>query len=75
MLDIETSQFFFTVKSLNPISEVIEYWHKAQKNKIGSTNTKPFFWENQANVKTSRKLSPYIGVFYKFVSKSVKSVN
>ena len=39
------------------------------------TNTKPFFWESEANVETLPKRSSYIWVFYKFVLKSVKSVN
>ena len=34
------------------------------------TITKPFFWENEANVETFQKLSAYIWVSYMFVLKS-----
>ena len=33
------------------------------------------FLESKTNVETCRKHSPYFGVFYKFLLKSVKSVN
>ena len=39
------------------------------------TNTKPFFWENDANLETLQNLSPYIWVSYKFLLKSVNSLN
>ena len=38
-------------------------------------NTKPFFWESKAHIKTLQNFSPYIWVSYKFVLKSVKSLN
>ena len=34
-----------------------------------------FFWESETNLETFQKLSPYIWVSYKFVLKSVKSLN
>ena len=39
------------------------------------TNTRPFFWEIEANLEPPEKLSPYIGIYYNFVLKSVKSLN
>lgn len=44
-----------SVKTLNPIFEVTEYWYKAEKCQISSTNTKPYFWENLANLKIFQK--------------------
>ena len=38
-------------------------------------NTKPFFWESIGNLKTSQKLSSYIGVSYKFILKTIKNLN
>ena len=32
-------------------------------------NTKPFFWKSEAKLETLQKLSPYIGVLYKFILK------
>ena len=63
------------VESRNWILEATEYWFKALKCQIWLTNTKPFFWESEANVETLQKPSPYIWVSYKFVLKSVKSLN
>ena len=54
---------------------VIEHWFKALECQVCSTNTKPFFWESEANLKTLWKLSPYIGVSYRFNLKSVKTLN
>ena len=54
---------------------VIEHCFKALECPICSTNTKPFFWESEANLKTLWKLSPYIGVSYRFAWKSPKSLN
>ena len=64
-----------SVKTLNRYFWAKEYWFKALECQICSTNTKPFFWESETNLGTFRKLSHYIGVSYKFVSKSVKSLN
>ena len=36
---------------------------------------KTFFWENEPNVEAVKKPYPCIGVSYKFVLKSVKSLN
>ena len=38
-------------------------------------NTKAFFWESKTNLRTFQKFSTYIGVSYKFVLKSFKSLN
>ena len=62
-------------KSLNRIFRATEYWFNALKCQIWLTNTKPFFWESQANVETLQKSSPYNGVSYKFVLKSEKCLN
>ena len=51
-----------------------EYWYKAQKCEISSMNTNPFLWGSEANLETFKKVSLPIGVSYKFVLKSVKSV-
>ena len=50
---------------------VIAYWCKAQKCIIWSTNTKSFFWKRGKTL----KIFPRIGVSYKFVLNSSKSVN
>ena len=57
-------------KSLNQIFWATEYWLKALKCQIWLMNTKPFFWEREANVETPQKPSAYIWVSYKFVLKS-----
>ena len=67
--------FLKSVKSLNRIFWATEYWFKALKCQIWLTNTKPFFWESEANLETLQKLSLYIWVSYKFVLKFVKSLN
>ena len=64
-----------SVKSLNWIFWVIEYWFKALEYQIWSPNTKSFSWGTNANLGTLQKLSPYIAVSHKFVLKSVKSLN
>ena len=64
-----------SVKILNRIVWATESWFKTLKYKIWFTNTKPFFSESEANVQTLRKPIPYISVSYRFVLKSVKSVN
>ena len=63
------------VKSLNQIFWIIDYWFKALERQICSTNAKPFFWDSETNLWTVQKLSPNLGVSYKFVLKSVKSLN
>ena len=64
-----------SAKSLNQIFCAIECWQKTQKYKICLRNTKLFFWENETIFETSRKLSPYIAVFYKFIWKPLWSIN
>ena len=64
-----------SVKSLTRILWAMEKLFKALKCQIWLTNAKPFFWESEANLETLHKLSPYIWVSYKFVLKSVKSLN
>ena len=64
-----------SVKGLNRISRVIEYWFKALECRIWLTSTKPFFWVSEGKLKNLQKLSPYLGVSYKFALKSVKSLN
>ena len=44
-------------------------------SQIWSTYTKPFFWGSHTNFGTVQKLSSYIGFCYKFVLKSIKSLN
>ena len=59
----------------------MEYWFKALEYQFCSTNTKPFFWEIEANLETLQKYFCYIGVSYKiyfpinFILESVKSLN
>ena len=64
-----------SVKSLNIVFWAMEYCFKALQCQIESTNTKPFFWENEACLPTLQKLSPYIGVCYKFALRSLKSLS
>ena len=64
-----------SVKSLNRMLWATEYWFKALKWEIWLTNTKAFFWESLAKIETLQNFSSYIWVFYKFVLKSVKSLN
>ena len=52
-----------------------QYWIKALKCKIRLMNTKPFFWETDANLETLQKRSPYIWLAHKFVWKPVKNLN
>ena len=63
-----------SVKSLNRILWVSEYWFKALKCQSWLTNTKPLFWESEANVENLQKFSLYIWVFYKFVFWSLPKV-
>ena len=53
-----------SVKGLNKIFWVIEYWYKALKCPSCSTNTKPFFRESETIVETSQFCSQ-IEVSYK----------
>ena len=64
-----------SVKSLNRILWVIQYWFKSWECQICWTNAKLFFWEREKNLGTLQKLSPYIGVSFKFVLKTVKILN
>ena len=38
-------------------------------------NTKPFFWETEADLETFQKLASHIGVLYKLVLGYAKSLN
>ena len=62
-------------KNQNRIFWKIDYWFKALECQIWSMNTKSFFWENKAKLKTLQKLSPYIVVFFKFPLKSINTLN
>ena len=62
-------------KSINRIFWTIEYWYKAWKYQFFLINTKPFFWGNEANLETFRRTSTHLGVSYKLVLKSAKSIN
>ena len=42
---------------------------------IWSTNTKLFFWENNADLESFQKFSSHVGVIYKFVLGSIKILN
>ena len=64
-----------SVNNLNRISWAREYWFKALKCQIWLTNTKPFFWESEANIETLLNVSPYVWVSYKFALESAKSLN
>ena len=64
-----------SVKDLNRIFWVIEYWFKAVECQIWSTNTKAIFWKSETILGTLQKLSPYTGVAYKFVLKCAKNRN
>ena len=55
--------------------KMVLYWFKALECQICSANIKPFFWESEKNHGTLQKLSPYNGLSYKFVLKSVESLN
>ena len=64
-----------SVKTQTRIFWAMQYWFKAWECEIWSTNTKLFFWKRETKLQTLQKLSPYIGVSYKFVLKSVNSLN
>ena len=64
-----------SLKCLNRIFWVIEYWLKNLECQIWPTNTKTFFWESDTILGTLQKLSPYIGVAYKFVFKCVGNLS
>ena len=53
----------------------MEYWLKSLECQIWSAITKFFFWKIKANLETLQKLSPYIGVSYKFPLTFVKRLN
>ena len=61
-------------KSINRILWATEYWFKVLQCQVWLTNTKPFFWESEANVESLQNGSPYIWVLHKFVLKSVKTL-
>ena len=63
------------LKSLSWMFWVIEYLYKAKKYQTLSTAAKPFFWKSEVNLETFQQPSPYIGVSYKFILKSAKSLN
>ena len=68
----------FVLKSVNSLKRIFlatEYWFKALKCQFWLTNTKPFFWESEANVEALQNLSPYIWVSHKLVLKSFSSLN
>ena len=55
--------YIFVLKSVNSLNRILwatEYWFKALKCQIWLTNTKPFSWENEANLETLQKLSMYL---------------
>ena len=64
-----------SVKRLNRIFWAVEYWSKTLQCQIWLTNTKAFSWESETNLGTLQKISPYIGVTYKFVLKCAKNRN
>ena len=64
-----------SVESLNRNLGMIEYWFNVLDCQICWTNIKPFFWESKANLETLEKLFPSIGVSYKMLFKSVKSLD
>ena len=61
-------------KNLNRLGLVNQHWYKAQKCEISSTNTNPFLSGSEANLETLKKVFLHIGVSYKFLLKSAKSV-
>ena len=64
-----------SVKSVNEIFRAIKYCFKTLECQIWSTNTISFSWENEAKLKTLKKLFQYIGCWFKFVLKTIKSLN
>ena len=62
----------FSLESTNQIIGVIEYYHKAQKFWICSTNTKPFSWKCEAIVETLQEIFSHIRVTYKLFLESLK---
>ena len=64
-----------SVKTLNPIFEVTEYWYKAEKCQIWSTNTKPYFWENLTLKFSKKKFCPPYWSFLKSYSEVFQKCN
>ena len=64
-----------SVKSLNQIFRAIEYCYKTLQCQIWLTNTNLFSRGNKSKLETHKNQSPYIGVSFKFLSKSVKTLN
>ena len=64
-----------SVKTLNGIFWSIEYCYKTLESQVWLTNTNLFSWGNKSKLETLKNVSPYIGVSFKFVSKSVNSLN
>lgn len=63
------------VKSLNRDLWGIEHWYKVQKRQILSESAKSCFWKMEESLKTFQNLSFYLLVTYKFILKSIKSLN
>ena len=74
-LEFPVNWLLKSVKSLNEIFLAIEYYLKTLECQIWSTNAISFSWENETKLKTLKNLSPYIGVSFKFVLKTIKSLN
>ena len=64
-----------SVKSLNGIFWAIESCYKILECQIWQTNINFFSWGNKSKLETLKNLSPYIGVSFKCVCKSVESLN
>ena len=64
-----------SVKSLNWIFWVIEYWFKTLEYQIWSPNTKVFYCKSREKLEALKQLSSYIGASFTFCLKSVKSLN
>ena len=64
-----------SVKNLNWIWWVMEYWFKSLQCKIWLMNKKPVFSESKGNLEAIQKLSSYIGVSHQLILKFLKSFN
>ena len=64
-----------SLKNLNRILWVTEYWFKALKCQYWLRNTKPFFLKNERNVETLQNFSHHIWVCHKFILRSAERMN
>ena len=79
IMTTNTTPFFrdgeANLEDLRTFWMIEECWYNSQKWKICPRNKNRFFWESEANLEISWKLSLFIEVSYNSILKSVKIIN